>query len=318
MLKETFFKDKEKCQLPFTHVEDEIDPELTYIDEMYGAADVLSIKYGKKHQRNLKAISIIVPLITLLFLLYDEMEMHWTIAGCLALIVLLFYFYKKSNQEKEHEKYLEYRLLAESLRVQYFLSKACVKKQASNLLPWFVKKGVPWINEVLLELPETETSEKKPILDCWIRNQKIYHDKSFIKSKKQKERNDLIKKLALAITALSFVAALIFELYMWLYSPFDAVIATRNRVVLKIIIGTMSVITIFLANYYGKMSLSSKIDEHKRMSMLYQKAEDEILQKGEETEDLIISLAREFLIENTTWYAHQKKNKSINISIRKL
>ena len=308
--KETFFREKESCEIPFTHIEEGItDPALKKIDEIYGAADVLSIKYSGMHERNLKVISIIVPLIAFLFLLYDEAELHWLIFVCLILIILLYYYYTHTKKQNAHDKYLEYRVLAESLRAQYFLSKAGVKKHVSEILPWFIKKGIPWINEILLELPKSEMNEKMPILNCWIRDQRAYHQSAFTKAKNQKERDDRIEKIVLYITIMFYVATLIFEVYMILYSPFNDVTANWNRAALKIIIGTMAVITIFLGNYYGKMSLSSKIDEHRRMSMLYQKAENEILQKREESEELIIFLAREFLIENTTWYAHQKKNK---------
>lgn len=309
-LKEIFYKEKESCEIPFTHIEEGItNPSLKEIDEIYGAADVLSIKYSGIHQMNLKIISVIVPLIAFLFLLYDEVEQHWLIIACILLIAVLFFYYNISKKQNSHDKYLEYRLLAESLRAQYFLSKSGVEKKVSDILPWFIKKGVPWINEVLLELPDAQMNEKEPILDCWIRDQRMYHESALEKTRKQNERNNRIEKIVLCITILSYIATLIFEIYMFCYSPFDAVTANWNRAALKIIIGTMSVITIFLGNYYGKMSLSSKIDEHRRMVGLYEKAEKDIIENGEESEELILFLAREFLIENSTWYAHQKKNK---------
>ena len=80
------------------------------------------------------------------------------------------------------------------------------------------------------------------------------------------------------------------------------------RAILKIVLGTMSAITLFTGNYYGKMSLSNVIDDHKRMISLYKTAEERILQEGED-EDLILFLAREYLNENSTWYAYQSKNK---------
>ena len=225
------------------------------------------------------------------------------------MIILLFYSYNFANKQQSHKKYLEYRLLAESLRIQYFLAKAGVKKSVSDIMPWFIKIGIPWINEVLLELPEMQRSEKKSVLNCWIRDQEDYHNKAHISSREKKEKEARIEKIALIITVLGYIGTLIFEFYMLLYSPFPEPIEHLNRAILKIIIGIMSVITIFISNYYGKMSLSRKIEEHRRMALLYDKAKKEILQKGEESEELLVFLAREFLIENATWYAHQKGNK---------
>ena len=79
------------------------------------------------------------------------------------------------------------------------------------------------------------------------------------------------------------------------------------RSILKIVIGSMSAFTLFVGSYYGKMSLANEIEDHRRMSMLYEKAENEVMERGE-TNDLIISLAHEFLIENGIWYAYQSKN----------
>ena len=53
-----FYEDMEKCEIPLTHIEKGItDPTLKPIDELYGAADVLSVENAKKHQRNLWLLS---------------------------------------------------------------------------------------------------------------------------------------------------------------------------------------------------------------------------------------------------------------------
>ena len=80
------------------------------------------------------------------------------------------------------------------------------------------------------------------------------------------------------------------------------------RAILKIVIGSMSAGTLFIKSYYGKMSLSNEIESHRRMVMLYEDAERKIREQGE-NDNLISSLAHEFLIENSTWYAYQSKNK---------
>ena len=46
------------------------------------------------------------------------------------------------------------------------------------------------------------------------------------------------------------------------------------------------------------------------MIALYEKAEKEILSSGE-TEELLVSLAREELSENSNWYAYQSKNRPV-------
>ena len=223
---------------------------------------------------------------------------------------------------------MEYRVLAETLRVHYFLTIAGIKEYTNIILPWFTKTGAPWINEILLSMPARNTTEKRPIINCWIRNQKEYHQNAFVRATKKKERDDLHTQRALVITLATYLFALAFEIYILINASgeihWHILGATLNtlqncgimvgyeqvdmiRALLKIVIGSMSAFTLFLGTYYGKMSLANEIDDHRRMSMLYEQAENEVLQKGE-TEDLIISLAHEFLIENSTWYAYQSKN----------
>ncbi|MDO5814550.1 MAG: hypothetical protein Q4Q18_02835 [Methanobrevibacter sp.] len=328
--KEIFFKDKENCEIPFTHIEEgNVNPALTYIDELYGAADVLSIKNAIKNEKNLGYLSILGTFVAMLFLLYDEAELHLLIFGCIFIIVAIFLINRHAKNNECHRKYTQYRVLAESLRVQYFILHAGIERNVSDILPWFTKKGIPWVNEVLSELPLKTNGEHK-IAHCWIRHQRNYHQKKFHESKENEEIYKRETKRILIITLITYGIALVFEIWilnvpsgeinfdflggildslqsvgvMVGYSQTDMI-----RSILKIVLGTMSAATLFAGNYYGKMSLSNISEDHRRMMMLYESALREIkANNGVETEKMIMNLAREFLIENSTWYAYQKPN----------
>ena len=306
--KSEFDKERKECNDP-THIEEGIsDSTLIEIDVLYGAADVLSMKHADRHHEKIRNISLIAPLIVFFFLLYEAAAQHWLIFVVTALIILLYFVYRQPNKENAHEKYLEYRVLAEALRIQYFISKAGIKKKVIEILPWFTEIRIPLVKNVLSELSSTETDKKEPILDCWIRDQMKYHDNAHKRALKQLEKNELYEKISLIATIIFYIIALIFEITMIIYAPFEVETAHWVRAGLKIGVGTATAITIFLSNYYGKMSLSSKVDEHLRMYWLYQKVEAKIRQTKEEDEDEIIYLAEQCLIENASWYSHQKKN----------
>ena len=305
--KEIFFQDKNLCKIPFTHIEEDItDSSLSLIDELYGAADVLSIENAKKHRRILLLLAIIGTLITMAFLLYDEAELYGLIFACIIMILFLFFIYRWANRLDCHRKYLEYRVLAETLRLQFFISTAGIKVNVASILPWFIRKAIPWIGEILQSLPIGQVNEKMPVIDCWIRNQKAYHEDALKKAVNKKNRDDRITKIVLVITIFAYIVALLFEIYMY-NNPTLEISANVIRAVLKIVLGTMSAATLFTSSYYGKMSLNIEIDDHKRMIELYERTESDILKNGEHQEQLI-DLAREFLIENSTWYAYQKMN----------
>jgi hypothetical protein len=306
--KEVFFRDKEECSEEFTHITGDItDPALKAIDELYGAADVLSIKNAVKHQRILLALSIIGTLITMGFLLYDEAELHGLILACTVMILFLFYIRRKAHTLDCHRKYIEYRVLAETLRVQFFLSVAGVQKQVVDILPWFIRQGLPWIEDVLKSLPKMSSHERNPIINFWILDQRAYHNGALAKAENKKNRDNRTTRVVIAITIIAYLITLFFELFIFTQNPGN-VDVNAVRAILKIIVGTMSAVTLFTSSYYGKLSLTYTINDHKRMIALYDNAEREIARKGE-TEEILVELAREFLIENSTWYSYQTKNK---------
>ena len=305
--KETFYREKEECRLPLTQVmEGETDPSLQELNELFGAADVLSIENAKKHRRILLILSIIGTLLTFAFLLYDEAELHGLILACGVMILCLFFVRRIANRLECHRKYLEYRVLAECLRCQFFLSFAGTGIRVMEVMPWSIRKGIPWIPEVLSSIPENKSSEKRSVLDPWIREQKMYHKAALGKNEIKNRKNGRIAKIVLVITIATYVAALLYELLVYRNAQ-GAVDVNLIRALLKIVLGTMSAITLFTGSYYGKMSLSNIIDDYERMIALYETAEEEIVQNGE-SEELLTFLAREFLNENSTWYSYQSKN----------
>ncbi len=301
-------EDRKVCNIPLTHITDEVkNSPLLEVDELYGAADVLSIQNAEKHRRMLLTLSAAGTLLTLFFLVYDEVDVHGLILACGVMIVCLFCIRRIADRLDCHRKYIEYRVLAECLRCQFYLFFAGINKFVAEIIPWTIRQDVPWIREVLLTLPKTDSLEKHSILDCWIRNQKDYHVSALQKAEIKDKRDRRTSMIVLVVTIIVYCVALLYELFVY-----RKIVGTENadliRVSLKIILGMMSAITLFTGNYYGKMSISNVIDDHKRMIALYDAAEMEIMKNGE-NEELQLMLAREFLNENSTWYAYQSKNK---------
>lgn len=306
--KDIFYKDKEEWDKPFTHITGAIsDPTLKFIDELYGAVDILSIENAKKHQWVLLILAVTGTLLTMFFLLYDEAELHGLIIACLIMIIFLFAIRKIADNSEYHRKYIEYRVLAETLRVQFFLSVAGVQRQVVEIMPWFIKQSLPWIEAILKTVPKMENPEKNPILNFWILDQKAYHSDALRKSENKKHRDNRTATIVLIITIFAYLFTLGFEIYVYTQTPGNLDV-NAVRAILKIVVGTMSAITLFTGSYYGKMSLTYTINDHRRMIELYNYVESEITKKGE-TEKIIVFLAREFLIENSAWYSYQTKNK---------
>lgn len=305
--KTQFEQDKRTYQGNLTHIaKPSNDPFVMELDELYGAADALSLKNAIKHRRILLALSAVGTLLTLLFLLYDEAELYGLILACGMMIIALFLIRFIADRSQCHRKYLEYRVLAEALRIQYYLYLTGIKESVTALLPWSVKFEMPWIAECIAALPEPDPKHREPVIGFWIKDQSEYHQLKLGQMMKKNRRDNRVAVITLVITILTYVAAIGFELYVFYHQT--AIDVNFVRAVIKVVVGTMSALTLFTANYYGKMSLPNVIDDHERMIALYQHVGEKINNEGE-SDELILSLARECLNENSAWYAYQKKNQ---------
>ena len=308
-----FYSEKQKCQGNLTHIMNQIDDTaLKKIDELYGAADYLSLFYAKRHQRNLLLIAFLGTLLTFFFLLYDEAEMYGLIIACGIVIVCLFVTQRLSGKWESHNHYLEYRMLAESLRVQFYLAYGGIKKKVRDIMPWSTRMTLPWIMEVLEEVDLPADGEIKTLSEVWISDQKAYHVKALAKAEHKNAINNIVCRGTLIVTVLLYFVTLLFELYISSGTSIPLNVDVI-RAVLKILMGTMSAVTLFMTSYYGKMALPSIIDDYRRMIALYNKVEKEMKENGE-SEELILFMARESLNENSVWYSYQSLNGAdINI-----
>ena len=80
------------------------------------------------------------------------------------------------------------------------------------------------------------------------------------------------------------------------------------RTVLKIVLGSISAVTLFVANYYGRLSLSRVLSDHGKMERFYSRMSEMLQEKGQ-TEALLTALAREELIDNGNWCSYQRDNQ---------
>ena len=114
----------------------------------------------------------------------------------------------------------------------------------------------------------------------------------------------------LIVSASLYVAALAFEGRFGGLAP-RPLAALQNieeyRALLKVALGTLSTATIFIANYYGKQSLSRKLSDHGKMGAFYARI-SEMLEEYGQSEALLERLAREELIENGNWLSYQRDN----------
>ena len=280
---------------------------------VYAAADALSVANARKYRGTLFAMAVFATVVTVAFLLYDEMNLHWMILLMAVILLLLFAMNRITKKRASHEKYLEYRVLAERLRVQYFLRKAGLARSVNGCIPWAQEGEYRWIEKALdaLLAGPGPAAEGVSVRKEWLGSQRDYHEQAGRKTAKQMRRDDAAQRTALVLTILSFAAALVFEI-VWggLFSGvqrLETADLERVRTVVKIVVGGLSAATLFASNYYGKLSLPRLTADHVRMERFYREAFDAAERDGE-SEQLLIRLAREELIENGNWVSYEQDN----------
>ncbi len=288
------------------------DRVLARLSSAYASADGLSVENAKKFRRTLFWMAVLATLVTVAFLLYDEMELHWMILAMAVMLLLLFAIDRAAGKLGSHEKYVEYRVLAERLRVQFFLRKAGLSRSVNDCIPWAQSGEYPWIERAVAALtvggaPEGRASVRKE----WLEAQRAYHEQAGRKTAKQLKSNDATQRTALILTILAFAAALVFEI-VWggLFTgvpKMETAALERVRTIVKIVVGGLSAATLFASNYYGKLSLPRVTADHERMERFYRETLA-IAERDGESEKLLIRLAREELIENGNWTSYVQDN----------
>jgi hypothetical protein len=124
-------------------------------DRLFRAADCLAIHFQKRVHGSLRAIHVLAVLMGLVFLVYTEFDApNYLVLAFLALFFAGVAVHFSGESREWHRKYLDYRALAEGLRVQLYWNLAGVVDPASVEFAYdnFLQKqdtDLGWIRHVM-------------------------------------------------------------------------------------------------------------------------------------------------------------------------
>ena len=278
------------------------DPRLGAV---WTVADRLSISFSEKVGRLLLLLAVMGTGISFTFLMYDEAELHWMLFFCGVMLAAALFFSIRCSRGLYHQKYLEYRVLAETERIRSFLRLAGSSVRPEMLMSWMMQLEMPWVADACAALsvaPPPDSSED--ITECWIKAQRDYHhDALRISSKKDRLSGNIVTATSI-ISILTYVFALAYEI-MVIRGTVPEVELVRT--IVKIVLGTVSAGTLFISGYYGKLSLSRQSSDHRKMELFYDRALEKLARYGQ-TEELLAAIVREELAENGNWYSYRIEN----------
>ena len=290
---------------------EEKDAVLERMETVSRTAGRLSRASARQYRRVLALLAAVSAMLAFAFLMYDEVQMIWMILVCGVMLIAAWGCRRYAVRSDCHRRYLEFRALAECLRVQTFLRYAGSRVQAADLLSWTQQEETAWILDALCALtigdPPKHVHE---IRDCWVEEQLQYHRKAAKSTRQKLLTDERTVRIAMILSIGLYLTAVVFEL-MFGGLVFRPVASLSNvefwRTALKLVLGTISVVTLFTANYYGKQSLSRRLSDSRKMERFFRRMSVRLEERGQ-TEELLTLLAREELIENGNWCSYQRDN----------
>ena len=289
-------------------------------------ADQLALRSQKHYLTAIRCFSLLGACLVLAFLLYDEMEsdLFLVVYGLLILIYALTY--AAVTKQGNHKRYLQYRMLAETARAQFYLTAAGIDYNVAGAFTWTQQEQAVWVIKAIRALLLADPGQPGRvdtdiIRKAWIDGQQAYHLKAANRSHKEFGLSERASRIMLFSSIVLFAAVVLLEfgfsqamirpvfsfVLPAVFLPHAGQVFTW-RSLLKILLGSISAATFFVGNYYGRLSLQRKNEDHEKMARLYARAARLLDDKQMPADQLFISLARQEIIENGNWYSYCSEN----------
>lgn len=308
-----FNKDTEDKKLnEYSLIENNDNQIINDFHDLYKKSDALSSYYQKKYLKTIKYSSILGVGIVLSLLFYNQIGIKWLLIFYAIFPLISKLVVDKALKGNYLERYIEARCLAESSRVQLFLLLSGINKSVAYGYPWSIREDNDWIIKAMMT--RLRYTDKQYLNDSvkskkLIKDQLDYHQKALKNEKESSLKAKNASKTINNITYINYIIVLvsefvttdIFRKTLFSISTFDINIHT----LLKITLGIISAIAALLNNYYGKLSLNRKIEEHIRYIDLYEEA---LRKMDNYDQELLWVIAKEELTENSSWRTYMKNN----------
>lgn len=309
--------DTSREQLIPKGVEGMLDKPAKVILERFALADTLAVHFQDKRVGTMVNLFVLAVIAFFFFELYAHLiQKSFMIAlypATLLLASILYIWVKKRGYENKH---LDYRALAEGLRIQLFwkltglkedVTRYYLRKQKSEL-DW-VRKG---IETFILSVPGAGDWEDpgakafwlsncRIALDHWVNDQRKYYKKTASRDlRKLKRQEHMVYAFFLFGLA---IAILVFIL------DISSLHSDRVKFIHHILIVAMGLapaLAAALDGYAEKMAFASQNKVYKRMYNLFDRASNQLRTMWENHDLdgarlLIRELGREALLENSDW-----------------
>ena len=275
--------------------------------DFYSIADVLSQRFQKRTMMTLRTLLTFIFFAAVFYELYTGFfdGERVMIALYLTMFVFSAVSYNWAKRKGYQTKYLDYRALAEGLRVQFFWRLAGLKDSVADYYMRKQKSELDWIRHAVRscmtetcaddhdpDFPKASEHERlRQVLKHWVEDQARYFAKAAHRD------HETMHKTELKVTLIFGVALALAALQLLLQHPSNYIL---------IGVGVLPVLAAVLHSYVEKNALSEHTKQYDRMSVFYHRAKvhlEKLIDEGRtrDAQHFIAELGREALAENGDW-----------------
>ncbi len=277
--------------------------------ERYAIADTLAQSYQKHTHKTLMWLFILVFLAVFFFELYAHVFYETTeiIILYLGSLFAAYVWHMIAHRQDYQSKYLDYRALAEGLRIQFFWRLAGLSESAADFYMRRQRSVLDWIRDAVRNwaftaahtsresgTAATATGKLAHNLELvhkhWVEDQLNY----FAKATRREEHR--LEKMEKWINAFFVLGLLLAAVQIFLKAGHGMILA----------MGVLPAMAAMIHGYTEKLALSELSKQYERMGMIFAGAHNKLrnhLKNGEleQTQILMREIGKEALVENGDW-----------------
>ncbi len=286
-------------------------PSFEHLYRQFTVADMLATFYQRRTVRTFVGIFATVFAAATAFDIYAHLH-HWTgkvgLWAYVAIFGIIYAWYRFAREHRFQSKWLEYRALAEGLRVQLYWYHAGIEQNTAAYYLRKQKTELDWIRYALTAAAIESHPQRgqqdtisplhrlESVLKHWIQAEGTYFTRTLSRDTHRLRRLDWVINWSFLAT---FVLAGI-----------QLAVPTTYTIIIPM--GLMPVVAALLVGYVEKMGLHGHIKSAFFMSALYTRAEEHFRREFERGDPqhitaLIVELGKEALRENGEWILYHRE-----------
>jgi hypothetical protein len=288
----------------------ELDPTVARMVNTYAVADAMAISLQRGAHLIFVSIAVLAVLMVIAFELYGHLPVH-SKAGAFIVAYAVFFFvangvYWFEHWRKIHARFLDYRCLAEGLRVQIFWRLAGLTDAVADNYLHQVRSELRWIRDALRSAMVGVTAAEAR-LDL-VRQRWVWHQSDFFTAAAKRERTyeRLTSWLAASVFAVGFIITITLGVLEYRADPEPLSHGSPIIVGALLAIAFVSAVAGAIKGFAITRAYAEHAKQYGRMARIFSLARKR-LDSIEETPPMdrsrgvLIALGREALAENAEW-----------------